>query len=148
MAAAFLGYVLPWGQMSYWGATVITNLLGVIPIWGPPIVEMLWGGFTVGPATLTRFYSLHYIVPLILAPLILGHLELLHKGGSSSPLGGGVSPLSLPFHPYSSRMDAVTAWVALSAFIFFVLGAPHYLGRPDNFELANPLKTPVHIMPE
>lgn len=108
MAAAFLGYVLPWGQIRYWGATVITNLLGVIPSIGPAIVELLWGGFTVGQPTLTRFYSLHYLVPLVMAPLVLGHLELLHGGGSRTPLGG-VPAGGLPFHPYSSTIDVITA---------------------------------------
>ena len=114
---------------------------------GPRLVEMLWGAFTVGPATLNRFYSLHYLVPLAIAPLVLGHLELLHSGGSSSPIGG--HPLrTLAFHPYSSTIDLVTAWAVLGAFRLIVLGIPHVLGSPDNFELANPLKTPVHIIPE
>lgn len=126
---------------------MITNLLGVIPGVGPALVELLWGGFTVGQPTLTRFYSLHYLVPLVIAPLVLGHLELLHVGGSTSPLGG-TSGLRLPFHPYSSTIDLVTAWVAVGLFRIFVLGAPHILGSPDNFELANSLKTPVHIIPE
>lgn len=147
MAAAFLGYVLPWGQMRYWGATVITNLLGVIPFIGPSLVELLWGGFTVGPATLTRFYSLHYMVPLLIAPLVLAHLELLHTTGSRRPLGG-LPHRRLPFHPYSSSLDLVSAWTFIGIFALVVLGAPHALGRPDNFELANPLKTPAHIMPE
>lgn len=147
MAAAFLGYVLPWGQISYWGATVITNLLGVVPVVGIPLVELLWGGYTVGPATLTRFYSLHYIVPLALLPVVLGHLELLHAGGSSNPLGTRAVS-ALPFHPYASSIDLVTAWALFTAFFLVVLGYPHMLGSPDNFELANSLKTPIHIMPE
>lgn len=147
MAAAFLGYVLPWGQIRYWGATVITNLVGVIPIVGQTVVEMLWGGFTVGQPTLTRFFTLHYMVPLAMIPLVLAHLELLHRSGSRSPLGG-LPHATLPFHPYSRAMDLVAAWTALGLFGFLVLGYPHLLGSPDNFEVANPLKTPAHIMPE
>lgn len=148
MAAAFLGYVLPWGQMRYWGATVITNLVGVVPVVGGPLVELLWGGYTVRPSTLTRFYRLHYIVPLALSPVVLAHLELLHVGGRSNPLGGSMPLGALPFYPYAMSMDIVTFWFGIGLFSVAVLGFPHALGSPDNFEQANPLKTPVHIMPE
>lgn len=145
---AFLGYVLPWGQISYWGATVITNLLSAIPYLGPNIVEWVWGGFSVNNSTLNRFFSLHYLFPFIILVLVIVHLVFLHEQKSSNPLGIQNSPDKIPFHPYFSTKDLVRGIIALSALTIIVLSNPFVLIDPDNFVPANPLVTPVHIQPE
>lgn len=147
MAAAFLGYVLPWGQMRFWGATVITNLFRVVPWVGGQLVEALWGGYTVGGATLNRFFVIHFLVPLVMVPLVIGHMLLLHDTGSSNPLGRRRGS-NVPFHPYMTSMDLLNfvGWVTVFGGVVFLF--PHLLGCPDNFEKANPLKTPIHIQPE
>lgn len=145
---AFLGYVLPWGQISYWGATVITNLLSAIPYLGPNIVEWVWGGFSVNNSTLNRFFSLHYLFPFIILVLVVVHLVFLHEQKSSNPLGIQNSPDKIPFHPYFSTKDLVRGIIALSTLTIIVLYNPFVLMDPDNFVPANPLVTPVHIQPE
>jgi ubiquinol-cytochrome c reductase cytochrome b subunit len=150
MATAFMGYVLPWGQMSYWGATVITNLFSAFPIVGPKIVTLLWGGFSVDNPTLNRFYSLHYLLPFLLVGVIFLHVVALHLTGSNNPLGIDVkSPQdTLPFHPYYTAKDSVGICVFLVIYSIFVFFAPNYLGDPNNFIPANPLQTPADIVPE
>lgn len=148
MLTAFIGYVLPWGQMSFWGATVITNFLSAIPYIGTDIVQWVWGGFSVNNATLNRFFSLHYLFPFILAGLILVHLVLLHSTGSNSPIGLNTNTDKVPFHTYFTTKDFfgfILLGIILSLFIFYV---PNLLGDPENFINANPLVTPIHIMPE
>jgi len=145
---AFLGYVLPWGQMSYWGATVITNLLSAIPYMGTLLVEWVWGGFSVGNSTLNRFFSLHYLFPFIVALLVVFHLVFLHEQKSSNPLGLQNSPDKIPFHPYFSAKDFVRAFFILFLFMNINLLTPFILIDPDNFTPANPLVTPAHIQPE
>jgi len=150
MATAFMGYVLPWGQMSYWAATVITNLFSAIPLIGDSIVTLLWGGFTVGNPTLNRFYSLHYLLPFVLVAVIGLHLIALHQHGSNNPLGidrRGPQD-SIPFHPYYTVKDTFGLCVFLLFFAVFVFYAPNVLGHPDNFVPANPMVTPPHIVPE
>lgn len=148
MATAFLGYVLPWGQMSLWGATVITNLISAIPYIGQEIVEWLWGGFSVGNATLNRFFSLHYLLPFVLAGLAVLHLIALHIDGSNNPLGINSNIDKVPFHPYYSIKDLFGYAVFAIFFSFFIFYAPNVLGHPDNYIPANPLVTPPHIQPE
>nr|YP_492558.1 cytochrome b [Lottia digitalis]ABC00934.1 cytochrome b [Lottia digitalis] len=148
MGIAFLGYVLPWGQMSFWGATVITNLLTAIPMVGSPLVKWVWGGFSVSGVTLTRFYSLHFILPFVLSMLVLGHVILLHDKGSSNPLGISSDTGKIRFHPYYSTKDLLGGCVFLTLFMGLVLLYPHMLGAPENFFPANPLSTPAHIQPE
>nr|QHE50287.1 cytochrome b [Nipponacmea fuscoviridis] len=148
MGVAFLGYVLPWGQMSFWGATVITNLLTAIPVIGEPIVYWIWGGYGVGGATLTRFYSLHFILPFVVASMVVVHLILLHEKGSSNPLGVSSSTAKIRFHPYYTSKDILGVVVFLALFMGLCLLKPHLLGAPDNFFPANPLSTPAHIQPE
>jgi len=148
MAAGFMGYVLPWGQMSFWGATVITNLFSAIPLIGPAIVEWLWGGFSVDNATLNRFFSLHYLVPFLIAGAVLIHLSLLHKDGSNNPLGINSSIDNIPFYPYFYTKDLLAFLVLLLFFSFFVFYYPNTLGHSDNYIPANPLVTPTHIVPE
>lgn len=148
MATAFMGYVLPWGQMSFWGATVITNLFSAIPFVGQSIVEWLWGGFSVSNATLNRFFSLHYLLPFVIAGLVLLHLSLLHKDGSNNPLGINTSVDYVPFYPYYYVKDLFAFFVFASVFAFFVFFYPNLLGHPDNYIPANPLVTPAHIVPE
>ena len=148
MGTAFMGYVLPWGQMSFWGATVITNLVTAIPIIGQPIVDWLWGGFTVGNATLNRFFSLHFLFPFLIAGLSLVHLALLHKDGSNNPLGVDTSVDKIPFYPYFIAKDLFAFFVFLLIFSGFVFYFPNTLGHPDNYIPANPLVTPAHIVPE
>jgi len=148
MAAGFMGYVLPWGQMSFWGATVITNLFSAIPFVGPSIVEWLWGGFSVDNATLNRFFSLHYLIPFIIAGLALIHLSLLHKDGSNNPVGIDSSFDNIPFYPYFYVKDLFAFFIFLFIFSFFVFYYPNTLGHPDNYIPANPLVTPTHIVPE
>ena len=148
MLTAFIGYVLPWGQMSFWGATVITNFLSAIPYIGVDIVQWVWGGFSVNNATLNRFFSLHYLFPFILAGLILIHLVLLHVSGSNSPIGLNTNTDKVPFHTYFITKDFygfILLGILLSSLIFY---NPNLLGDPENFINANPLVTPIHIMPE
>ncbi|WP_428491820.1 cytochrome b [Rhodopila sp.] len=150
MATAFMGYVLPWGQMSYWGATVITNLFSVFPVVGPKIVTLLWGGFSVADPTLNRFFALHYLLPFVLVGVIFLHVAALHITGSNNPLGIDVkSPQdTLPFHPYYTIKDSVGVCVFLIVFAALVFFAPNFLGDPNNFIPANPLQTPADIVPE
>nr|QNP10069.1 cytochrome b [Ochthebius peisonis] len=148
MATAFLGYVLPWGQMSFWGATVITNLLSAIPYLGMNIVQWLWGGFAVDNATLTRFFTLHFLMPFIIAAMVMIHLLFLHQTGSNNPLGTNSNIDKIPFHPYFSYKDIFGFIMMLSVLILLTLINPYMLGDPDNFIPANPLVTPVHIQPE
>nr|YP_010447220.1 cytochrome b [Lottia goshimai]UTM92228.1 cytochrome b [Lottia peitaihoensis] len=148
MGIAFLGYVLPWGQMSFWGATVITNLLTAIPLVGEPLVHWIWGGYSVSGVTLTRFYSLHFILPFVLAALAATHIVLLHEKGSSNPLGVSSSTAKLRFHPYYTTKDLLGASVFMGGFLGLVLLKPHLLSSPENFFPANPLSTPAHIQPE
>jgi len=148
MATAFMGYVLPWGQMSFWGATVITNLFSAIPLVGQSIVEWLWGGFSVSNATLNRFFSLHYFMPFAIAGLVLLHLSLLHKDGSNNPLGINTNVDYVSFYPYYYVKDLFAFFVFASVFAFFVFFYPNALGHPDNYIPANPLVTPPHIVPE
>nr|YP_009995309.1 cytochrome b [Ochthebius minoicus]QNP09712.1 cytochrome b [Ochthebius minoicus] len=148
MATAFLGYVLPWGQMSFWGATVITNLLSAIPYLGTSIVQWLWGGFAVDNATLTRFFTLHFIMPFIVMALMLIHLLFLHQTGSNNPLGTNSNIDKIPFHPYFSFKDLFGFILMLTMLILLTIINPYMLGDPDNFIPANPLITPIHIQPE
>lgn len=148
IAAAFMGYVLPWGQMSFWGATVITNLFSAIPIVGADVVNWIWGGFAVDKATLTRFFAFHFLIPFVVAGLAIVHLLFLHQTGSSNPLGAPINSDKLPFHPYFSSKDLFGVIVVLSVFGVLVLLYPWLLGDPENFIPANPLVTPVHIQPE
>nr|QZJ45831.1 cytochrome b [Holotrichia parallela] len=148
MATAFLGYVLPWGQMSFWGATVITNLLSAIPYLGNSIVQWLWGGFAVDNATLTRFFTLHFLLPFIITALVMIHLLFLHQTGSNNPLGVTKNIDKIPFHPYYSYKDSMGFIIMMMMLIMLVLMNPYMLGDPDNFTPANPLVTPIHIQPE
>ncbi|MDA0661611.1 MAG: cytochrome b N-terminal domain-containing protein [Proteobacteria bacterium] len=150
MATAFMGYVLPWGQMSYWGATVITNLFSAIPVVGDWIVTLLWGGFSVDNATLNRFFSLHYLLPFVLFAVVGLHVVALHISKSNNPDGIEMKGPqdSLPFHPYFTAKDSVGVGVFLLFFAFFVFYAPNFFGEPDNYIEANPLQTPPHIVPE
>lgn len=145
---AFIGYVLPWGQMSFWGATVITSLASAIPVVGDTIVTWLWGGFSVDNATLNRFFSLHYLLPFIIAGASLVHLAALHQYGSNNPLGCLSTVDKISFYPYFYVKDLV-GWVLFAIFFsIFVFYAPNYLGHPDNYIPANPMSTPPHIVPE
>jgi ubiquinol-cytochrome c reductase cytochrome b subunit len=148
MATGFLGYVLPYGQMSLWGATVITNLLSAIPWIGEDFVQLVWGGFSVSNATLNRFFSLHYLLPFILAALAAMHLLTLHQHGSSNPLGVTGNIDRLPFHPYFVFKDLVTVFLSLLALSIFVFYYPNLLGHSDNYIPANPMQTPASIVPE
>ena len=150
MATAFMGYVLPWGQMSFWGATVITNLFSAIPFIGESIVVWLWGGFSVDNPTLSRFFALHYLMPFLIVGVVILHIVALHRFGSNNPLGIDVSGKqdTLPFHPYYTSKDLFGAVVFLTIFASAVFFYPNYLGHPDNYIPANPLQTPAHIVPE
>ncbi|TNE39586.1 MAG: cytochrome b/b6 [Alphaproteobacteria bacterium] len=150
MATAFMGYVLPWGQMSFWGATVITNLFSAIPVVGEHIVTWLWGGFSVGNPTLNRFFSLHYLLPFIIAGVVILHIWSLHTNGSNNPTGLDVKDKqdTIPFHPYYTVKDLFGLAIFLIFFSVFLFYAPNYLGHPDNYTPANPLVTPAHIVPE
>nr|AYV63059.1 cytochrome b [Lovenula raynerae] len=148
MATAFLGYVLPWGQMSFWGATVITNLFSAIPYIGEDLVKWMWGGFAVDNPTLVRFFSFHFVLPFIVAALSMVHLLFLHQTGSNNPLGTNSNFDKISFHPYFSLKDLFGMILILFALIFLCLEAPWLLGDPENFIPANPLVTPVHIQPE
>nr|AII02506.1 cytochrome b [Alucita montana] len=148
MATAFVGYVLPWGQMSFWGATVITNLLSAIPYLGGMLVSWIWGGFAVDNATLTRFYTFHFLLPFILAMLTMIHLLFLHQTGSNNPLGMNSNLDKIPFHPYFTFKDLM-GFLTLTLILFIILLTnPYMMGDPDNFIPANPLVTPIHIQPE
>ena len=150
MATAFMGYVLPWGQMSFWGATVITNLFSAIPLVGDTIVTWLWGGFSVDNPTLTRFFALHFLMPFVILGVVFLHIAALHVSGSNNPLG--IEPKSdkdtIPFSPYYTVKDLFGLCVFLIIFAVFVFYAPNYMGHPDNYTPANPMVTPPHIVPE
>nr|ARH53881.1 cytochrome b [Heterocerus parallelus] len=148
MATAFLGYVLPWGQMSFWGATVITNLMSAIPYLGTNIVQWLWGGFAVDNATLTRFFSLHFLLPFIITAMVMIHLLFLHQTGSNNPLGTNSNIDKIPFHPYFSYKDILGFMIMTMMLMILSIKEPYLLGDPDNFVPANPLVTPIHIQPE
>nr|AHH34605.1 cytochrome b [Inia boliviensis]AHH34609.1 cytochrome b [Inia boliviensis] len=148
MATAFMGYVLPWGQMSFWGATVITNLLSAIPYIGTTLVEWVWGGFSIDKATLTRFFALHFILPFIIMALVTVHLLFLHETGSNNPTGIPSNMEKIPFHPYYTIKDILGALLLVSVLLTLTLFAPDLLGDPDNYTPANPLNTPTHIKPE
>jgi len=151
IAAAFLGYTLPWGQMSFWGATVITNLFSAIPLFGENVTEWLWGGFSVDNPTLIRFYSLHYLFPFLIFGLVVLHIWALHVPGNNNPVGIDVkknSEETMPFHPYMVMKDFLSLFAFLIIFLWFVFFAPNFLGHPDNYIEANPLVTPSHIVPE
>ena len=150
IATAFMGYVLPWGQMSFWAATVITNLFSAVPLVGDEIVMWLWGGFSVDNPTLNRFFSLHYLLPFVLIGVVFLHVAALHITGSNNPLG--IEPKgpkdTIPFHPYYTIKDGLGICAFLIVFALFVFFAPNYLGHADNYIMANPLVTPPHIVPE
>uniref|UniRef100_A0A3Q9WNW3 Cytochrome b n=8 Tax=Myodes rufocanus TaxID=2929754 RepID=A0A3Q9WNW3_MYORF len=148
MATAFMGYVLPWGQMSFWGATVITNLLSAIPYIGTTLVEWIWGGFSVDKATLTRFFAFHFILPFIITALVFVHLLFLHETGSNNPTGLNSDADKIPFHPYYTIKDFLGVLFLLMVLMILVLFFPDVLGDPDNYTPANPLNTPAHIKPE
>jgi quinol-cytochrome oxidoreductase complex cytochrome b subunit len=145
---AFLGYVLPWGQMSFWGATVITNILTAVPIFGEPIVVWIWGGFSIGNATLTRFYGLHFVLPFVIAALAVLHLLILHRVGSSNPMSVDSSIDSIRFFPYFFLKDVLAFLGFLLFFMYIVCYQPNLFGHPDNYIKANPMVTPSHIVPE
>jgi ubiquinol-cytochrome c reductase cytochrome b subunit len=150
MATAFMGYVLPWGQMSYWGATVITNLFSAIPVVGNWVVTLLWGGFSVSDPTLNRFFSLHYLLPFVITGVVFLHVVALHITGSNNPLGIDVKSEqdTLPFHPYYTAKDSVGMAFYFLVFATLVFYAPNFFGEPDNYIMANPLQTPNEIVPE
>nr|Q9TDN0.1 RecName: Full=Cytochrome b; AltName: Full=Complex III subunit 3; AltName: Full=Complex III subunit III; AltName: Full=Cytochrome b-c1 complex subunit 3; AltName: Full=Ubiquinol-cytochrome-c reductase complex cytochrome b subunit [Peponocephala electra]AAD54430.1 cytochrome b [Peponocephala electra] len=148
MATAFVGYVLPWGQMSFWGATVITNLLSAIPYIGTTLVEWIWGGFSVDKATLTRFFAFHFILPFIITALVAVHLLFLHETGSNNPTGIPSNMDMIPFHPYYTIKDILGALLLILALLTLTLFTPDLLGDPNNYTPANPLSTPAHIKPE
>nr|AAX14559.1 cytochrome b [Ctenopoma ocellatum] len=148
MMTAFVGYVLPWGQMSFWGATVITNLLSAVPYVGNMLVQWIWGGFSVDNATLTRFFTFHFLFPFIIAAVVIIHLLFLHETGSNNPIGLNPNVDKIPFHPYFSYKDILGFAALLIALTILSLFSPNLLGDPDNFTPANPLVTPPHIKPE
>ncbi len=150
MATAFMGYVLPWGQMSFWGATVITNLFSAIPLVGDYIVTLLWGGFSVDNPTLNRFFSLHYLLPFVITGVVILHIWALHIPGSNNPLGIEAKDNSdrIPFHPFYTVKDAFGIGVFLIIFALFLFYAPNSMGHPDNYIPADPMVTPPHIVPE
>nr|YP_009347425.1 cytochrome b [Mesapia peloria]APU93533.1 cytochrome b [Mesapia peloria] len=148
MMTAFMGYVLPWGQMSFWGATVITNLLSAIPYLGTSLLNWIWGGFAVDNATLTRFYTFHFILPFIILMMSMIHLLFLHQTGSNNPLGINSNLDKIPFHPYFTFKDLIGFIIMLFILIMITLSNPYMMGDPDNFIPANPLVTPIHIQPE
>lgn len=150
MATAFMGYVLPWGQMSYWGATVITNLFSAFPLIGEKIVTFLWGGYSVDNPTLNRFFSLHYLMPFVIFGLMILHLVALHVNGSNNPTGIEVKTEkdTIPFHPYYTVKDFFGFGVFFLIYAYFIFFAPNYLGHPDNYIPADPMVTPSHIVPE
>nr|YP_010596263.1 cytochrome b [Alnetoidia dujuanensis]WAJ60482.1 cytochrome b [Alnetoidia dujuanensis] len=148
MATAFLGYVLPWGQMSFWGATVITNLLSAFPYVGGMLVNWLWGGFAVDNATLNRFFSLHFMLPFIIIMMVIIHIFFLHLTGSNNPIGINSNSDKIPFHPYFSIKDLLGIVITFMSLLLLNLSEPFMLSDPDNFINANPMVTPIHIQPE
>nr|YP_086905.1 cytochrome b [Bipes tridactylus]AAT08554.1 cytochrome b [Bipes tridactylus] len=148
MATAFMGYVLPWGQMSFWGATVITNLLSAVPYIGQTLVQWLWGGFAVDAATLSRFFTFHFLTPFAIAAIALIHLLFLHETGSNNPLGLASHTDKIPFHPYYTTKDLLGATILVLVTLYLALFQPYLLADPENFSPANPLVTPPHIKPE
>lgn len=148
MGTAFMGYVLPWGQMSFWGATVITSLVSAIPLIGEPVTQWLWGGFTVSNATLNRFFSLHFFLPFVIAGLTILHLALLHKDGSNNPLGVDSNTDKISFYPYFLIKDFFSFLLFALFFCLFLFYFPNTLGHPDNYIPADPMQTPPHIVPE
>nr|YP_010827558.1 cytochrome b [Callibia diana]WFD61154.1 cytochrome b [Callibia diana] len=148
MATAFMGYVLPWGQMSFWGATVITNLLSAIPYLGLDLVQWVWGGFAVDNATLNRFFTFHFVLPFIITAMVIIHLLFLHQTGSNNPLGLNSNIDKIPFHPYFTFKDIMGFIILFLIISTISLKEPYILGDPDNFIPANPLVTPIHIQPE
>nr|YP_008080810.1 cytochrome b [Scomberomorus semifasciatus]YP_008080823.1 cytochrome b [Scomberomorus munroi x Scomberomorus semifasciatus]AFU65507.1 cytochrome b [Scomberomorus munroi x Scomberomorus semifasciatus]AFU65528.1 cytochrome b [Scomberomorus semifasciatus]AFU65541.1 cytochrome b [Scomberomorus munroi x Scomberomorus semifasciatus]UPN49231.1 cytochrome B [Scomberomorus semifasciatus]UPN49232.1 cytochrome B [Scomberomorus semifasciatus] len=148
MMTAFVGYVLPWGQMSFWGATVITNLLSAVPYVGTTLVEWIWGGFSVDNATLTRFFAFHFLFPFVILAMTILHLLFLHETGSNNPMGLNSNADKISFHPYFSYKDLLGFAVLLIALVSLALFSPNLLGDPDNFTPANPMVTPPHIKPE
>ena len=150
MAAAFMGYVLPWGQMSLWGATVITNLFGAIPVVGESVAIWLWGGYSVDNPTLNRFFSLHYLIPFLIMGVVILHIWALHVPGNNNPVGISVKSKqdTVPFHPYYTVKDGFALAIFLILFSYFIFFAPNVLGHADNYIQANPLVTPAHIVPE
>jgi ubiquinol-cytochrome c reductase cytochrome b subunit len=150
MATGFMGYVLPWGQMSFWGATVITSLFGALPIVGGAITTWLWGGYSVDDPTLTRFFALHFLLPFMIAGVVVLHIWALHVPGNNNPTGVNVKSKAdtVPFHPYYTVKDGFAIGVYVILFAAFVFFNPDGLGHPDNFTPANPLVTPQHIVPE
>lgn len=148
MATAFLGYVLPWGQMSFWGATVITNFITVIPYVGNFIAEWVWGGYSVGGPTLTRFFALHFLCPFIIVVVVIIHIILLHEEGSSCPMGLETKYTLIPFHPFYTVKDLYGFSVFMLFFNFVIFFHPYMFAEADNFIKANPMVTPIHIMPE
>jgi ubiquinol-cytochrome c reductase cytochrome b subunit len=150
MAAGFMGYVLPWGQMSVWGATVITNLFGAIPVVGDSLVTLMWGGFSVDNPTLNRFFSLHYLIPFLIAGVVVLHIWALHVPGNNNPVGISVKGEqdTVPFHPYYTVKDGFALALFMILFSYFIFFAPNVLGHADNYIPANPLVTPAHIVPE
>lgn len=148
IGTAFIGYVLPWGQISFWGATVITNLLSAVPYLGLDLVQWIWGGFAVDNATLTRFFTFHFILPFIVLAITIIHLLFLHQTGSNNPIGLNSNTDKIPFHPYFTYKDIVGFIIIIFLLISLILINPNLLGDPDNFIPANPLVTPAHIQPE
>ena len=150
MATAFLGYVLPWGQMSFWGAKVITNLFSAVPLVGEELVIWMWGGFSVDNPTLSRFFSLHYLLPFVLVGLVVLHIWALHVTGNNNPTGISVKSEqdTISFHPYYTVKDAFAIMIFIIVFAYFVFYKPNYMGHPINYEPADPLVTPEHIVPE
>ncbi|KAG8338752.1 cytochrome b (mitochondrion) [Homalodisca vitripennis] len=148
MATAFLGYVLPWGQMSFWGATVITNLLSALPYIGGMLVNWIWGGFAVDNATLSRFFSLHFLLPFIIMMMTIIHLFFLHMTGSNNPIGINSNIDKIPFHPYFSIKDLMGFSIIITMLLILNMTEPYMLSDPDNFTPANPMVTPIHIQPE
>nr|BCG67442.1 cytochrome b [Amblyomma testudinarium] len=148
MATAFLGYILPWGQMSFWGATVITNLISAIPYLGQSIIHWVWGGFSVDNNTLIRFFSLHFILPFILMMMSMIHIMLIHEKGSSNPIGTILNIDKIPFHPYFTIKDLLGVMIFMIPFLFLIMLFPYKLMDAENFNMANPMITPPHIQPE
>jgi len=143
-----MGYVLPWGQISFWGATVITNLLSAIPYLGTDLVQWIWGGFSINNATLNRFYTIHFIFPFIILALVIIHLLFLHQTGSNNPLGINRRVNKITFHPYYTYKDFLGFILSIVILLILIFFYPYLLGDPDNFTPANPLVTPIHIQPE
>ena len=148
MATAFMGYVLPWGQMSFWGATVITNLFSAIPFAGESLAQWMWGGYSVNNATLNRFFSLHYLLPFVIVGVTIVHLALLHNNSSNNPLGCSSNMDKIPMYPFFIIKDLYSIGLLLLVFTYFVFGYPNDLGHPDNYIEANAMVTPAHIVPE